>query len=46
MAAPRITTVMINSEQASRAVAFWCGFLETEPAAEEMGITWLKPEGA
>lgn len=44
---PRIATVVLNSENAPRLVAFWCAFMGTEPAHEGEGITWLKKaEGA
>lgn len=39
---PRITTVILNSEDAPRLVSFWCAFMGTEPAHAGEGITWLK----
>lgn len=44
---PRIATVVLNSEDAPRLVAFWCAFMGSEPAHEGEGITWLtKADGA
>jgi len=41
MPAPRITTVVVNSEQPERLISFWCALLQTEVAAQAAGFTWL-----
>lgn len=48
MPSPRITTVIVNSEQPDGLVEFWRAFLQTEVHFSEGGITWLKApvEGA
>ena len=43
MPAPRITTVIVNSERPDVLVAFWSGFLRTEVQFSDVGITWLRP---
>lgn len=43
MPAPRITTVIVNSERPDVLVAFWSGFFRTEVQFSEAGITWLRP---